>query len=503
MSSPSDAAELVAETTGSRVRDGRGVARNFVFLVAGQLATAALSLGVTAMLARHLGAQDYGVFYLAATLVQSAFVLADLGQQYYVVGRIARDPSAAAPLLGTGLALRLLGALVLWPLLAGLALVLDYPEATRVAIALTVVFVLASSIGDSVTIVLRGLERMDIGAVTSVAAKLLIAVAIAVAVISTGGLRAVLIAQILGSLAAVGVYWLALRRLHIAPPRVSWPAAVSLLSGGAPFLLWAVAVHLQPGVDALLLSVLAPPSVIGWYAAASKLMGLLIFPATILATALYPTLARLQAERAAAYGDLMTAALRVMVLLGILSMAGTYLFADTAVGLVYGSAAFAPAASCLRVLALYLLVAFVDVTLGAAIMAGTAPTRWIVAKLATVLVAAGLSVVLIPLTQSTLGNGGIGCAAAVVAAEVVMLITALRLVPLDSLTLVSGLSKNLGLGGIAALVMAGTAWMLRDSNPLGGMTISVGAYLATVYLLGAIRREDLRFMRDALRDGRA
>lgn len=53
--------------------------------MAGQLATAAVSFAVTALLARSLGARDYGVFYLAATLVQSAFVLADFGHEYYIV----------------------------------------------------------------------------------------------------------------------------------------------------------------------------------------------------------------------------------------------------------------------------------------------------------------------------------------------------------------------------------------------------------------------------------
>ncbi len=498
MRSQSDTGVVLTTTASADARDGHGVARNFLFLVAGQLATATLSFGVTAMLARHLGAERYGVLYLAAMLVDSAFVLADLGQQYYVVGRIARDRRAAATLLGNGLVLRLLGAIALYPLLAGLAAALGYPEATRLAISLTAVFFLACSVGDGVTIVLRGLERMDIEAVVQVASKALIAAGVAVAVIGDGGLPAVLVAQIVGALAALIVYGLALRHLHLGWPRLSLATAGSILSGGAPFLVWTVAITLQPGIDALLLSLLAPPSVIGWYAAASKLVGVLIFPATILGAALYPTLSRLQAQSAARHGELIQAALRVIILLAVLSAVGTYLFADTAVALVYGAQGFGPAASCLRVFAAYIFLVFVDITLGAAIMAASASTRWIVAKLVSLLVATGLSVVLIPLTQSVLGNGGIGCAAATVAAEVVMFLAALRLVPVDTVRLVVEVAKDLGRAAAAAVVMVVTAWMLRDGEALVGMALSAAAYLATISLLGAIGRADVRFVRDVV-----
>jgi O-antigen/teichoic acid export membrane protein len=503
MTSRSDAAELVAATGDADPRDGRGVARNFLFLVAAQIATAAVSLAVTAMLARHLGAHDYGVFYLAATLVQTVFVFADLGQQYYVVSRIAQDRRAAATLLVNGLLLRLLGGVAIWPLLAGLAAALDYPDATRVAISLTVVFFLAGAFAEGAAIVLRGLERMDVEAAVTVAARVLIAAAIALAVIAKGGLHAVLVGQVVGALAGIVVYGFALYRLDVGRPRLSVSALQAIVWGGAPFLLWAIAVNLQPAVDALLLSLLAPANVIGWYAAAWRLIGLLTFPATILAGALYPTLSRLQARPGARYGDLIGAALRVVVLTAVLSTVGTYLFADTAVALIYGGE-FGPAAQSLRVLAAYVLLAFVDITLGTAIMAAGGTRAWVAAKLVAVMVAAGLSVVLIPVTQAAMGNGGIGSAAATVAAELMMFVTAVRLVPVPTTWLAAELSEHLARGVAAALVMIVAASMLRDGNPFGRIAVSVAAYLATIVLLGAIGREDLRFVRDAVRiQGRA
>ena len=129
---------------------------------------------------------------------------------------------------------------------------------------------------------------------------------------------------------------------------------------------------------------MTPPSVIGWYAASWKLVGILTFPATMPAAALYPTLSRLHDQRSAIYTELLAGALKAAVLVGVLSAAGTYLFADIAVALVYGQAAFAPAADNLKLLAGYLLLVFVNITLGAAVMAAGLQTRWILAKLLAV-----------------------------------------------------------------------------------------------------------------------
>ncbi len=487
-------------TAGLPSREGVGVARNAFFLVAGQVATAAVSFALTAVLARHLGAQDYGVFYLAATLVQSAFVLADFGQDNYVVASIAKDATSAATLLGTGLILRLAGAIAVYPLLVCVAAVLDYPEATRAAISLTIVFFFLSSIPNGINVVLRGLERMDLEAALRVASKVLVAVAIGLAVIGDGGLTAVLVTQILGAAAAVIVYWFALRRVGVAHPRLSLPAAASIISGGFPFLLWGIVATSQSSVDALLLSVLAPPSVIGWHGAAWKLIGMLTFPANVLAAALYPTLSRLYGS--AKYGTLLDDALRATVILGFLSATGTYLFADTAIAMIYGADVFGPAASNLRLLAAYVPLVFVNIILGTALMAASRLTPWILAKLGSVLVAAGMSLVLIPLAQSSLGNGGLGCAAGTLAAEAVMFVAALLLVPIDRPRLAATLAKHFGRGAAAAAAMAGAAWMMRGADPLASMAIAVTTYCASAGLLGAVRREDVRFVRDVVRGTR-
>ena len=47
----------------------------------------------------------HGVLFLAISFASLAFVFVEMGQSYYVVSAIARDPRRVGEMLGTGLAL--------------------------------------------------------------------------------------------------------------------------------------------------------------------------------------------------------------------------------------------------------------------------------------------------------------------------------------------------------------------------------------------------------------
>ncbi|MFQ5912218.1 MAG: flippase [Nitrospinota bacterium] len=473
------------------------VARNALYLGVGQVVTAALSFGVTALLARHLGAEDYGIFYLAGAFVLSAFILVEFGQDYYVVRAVARSRERAGELLGTGLALRVIGALVIYLPVIGAARLLEYPETTRTAISLMVVFHFLSSLGNGFSTIFRGVERMDYEAASRVAFKTLIAAATVVAITLGARLVAVIQAQIVAAAGGLAIYVLILRRLAVPRPQIRVQSAGAILRGGAPFLLLGVLITLHESVDAIMLSKLAPGDAVGWYGAATRFTGILIFPATILGVALYPTLSRLFADRPQGYREFARSGLRFMLLLGALTAAGTYLFAEEAVSLVYGQEAFGPAATNLRVLTPYIFLVFVNIVLGTAIMAANRQARWAYAKGACVLLAIALNAVLIPFCQSRFGNGGIGSSAATSCTELVMLGAAFRLTPRGTLAL--ELLRDLGRAIAATAAMAGVIWLLGEVSPGIGITTALLTFVAVVVLLGGVGREDLGLLRDAVR----
>src|SRR5262249_17491965 len=151
-----------------------------------------------------------------------------------------------------------------------------------------------------------------------------------------------------------------LRRISVPAPSLTSRALRELLLGGAPFLLLQVAFVAHPYVDATILSKLAPPTSLGWFGAANRILGTLIFPAGVFGASCYPMLSRIAASEPARFGPVARSAIRPMIALGVLAAAGTYLFADVAVAVVYSRARFGPSIAVLRAFAPYLLLVFIN-----------------------------------------------------------------------------------------------------------------------------------------------
>src|SRR6185503_11192875 len=179
------------------------------------------------------------------------------------------------------------------------------------------------------------------------------------------------------------------------------------------------ATSVQPYLDAILLSKLAPAVTVGWFGAARNILGTLVAPAVILGAAAYPRIARASHDGAALRHEV-RAAFRPLLWLGALAGTGTYLFASAAIALIYGARDFAPAAVILQVFAPGLLLLFIDILLGNIIYASGGAARFAIAKIASVVVGTALDLLLIPLFQRRYGNGGIGVVVAFALSEFVV-----------------------------------------------------------------------------------
>src|SRR5882762_8533670 len=177
------------------------------------------------------------------------------------------------------------------------------------------------------------------------------------------------------------------------------------------------------------LSKLARPEAMGWYSAASRIVGVLLFPATTLAFAIYPTISRLWGEDRPSYAALVRLALRAVAMVGIFAATGTALFAAIPVSILYGAERFGPAAANLRILAVYVLLVYASIVLGIAIAAAKRQLRYAVAQSLCVVVSLILDPILIPRFERLAGNGGVGVSTSVVVAEVAMVAAGLVLLP--------------------------------------------------------------------------
>ena len=87
-------------------QSSRELGRNVLHLVLGQMTTTTLTILLTAIIARSLGASDFGLLYLMTSIATFAYVVVDWGHGPYVVREVARHPERAGELLGSVMAVR-------------------------------------------------------------------------------------------------------------------------------------------------------------------------------------------------------------------------------------------------------------------------------------------------------------------------------------------------------------------------------------------------------------
>ena len=480
-----------SETPPSRA----GLARNAFHLVLGQAATTAMAVFLSAALGRGLGPAEFGLYFLLTTMAAFAFVLVEWGQSTSVVRDVARSPEKAATYLGTILGLRIVGTAAAAGVTALTSRLLGHPGRTSALAALLVVAMLPFFLTQAYCTIFRGRERMDYEAITSVLNKALTFVLTLAALGAGLGLVGVILAQGVAGLGALGATVFLARRLDISPVRGTLDSVREVLAHGTPIVAIAIASSAQGYIDAIVLSKLTPEPVVGWFGAAKNIVGTLFAPAAILGTAAFPRLAK-AAHDPPQFRLELHSAMRPLLGLAALAGVGTYLFADVAVNIVFGKKGFGPAGTTLKALSPGLALLFVDVMVATAIVALGRARQVALAKAFNVAAITVLDILLIPIFQTRFGNGGIGQGVAFAGGEVIMLASALWIIP--SGVIDTSFFWDMG-RALAAAVATLVVFRLLPSWPvfvtLPGCVIVFAAFAGAV---GLVRRAEIETFRGLL-----
>jgi O-antigen/teichoic acid export membrane protein len=469
------------EVEAERPHAGQIVGRGMMALVFSQFITTPVSMVVQAILARYLGAGDFGAIYFATTALAVWYLFVEWGGHAQVAAEVARDRLAAGRLFASGMLLRLAFASVVLAVIPAFARVMGYDGAIRLALYLVSMKLALQSLGALCLAVVRGFERVHWQARSTVFGNLMEAAIVIGVLLSGGGLKEALIAQIVASAITLAVQIGLVVRLRLGAWRPDWGTMAGIVKGGFSFLILDVVVRLQPYIDASFLSKLAPPEALGWYGAASRISGVLIFPALTLNYALYPTLARLWVSDRVTFDQLVRLGIRFVTIFGILAATGTVLFSSVVVDLVYGRAGYAPAAMNLAVMSVFILLVYFSIVLGPSLCAAGRQWQWCIAQSLCLIVSIVLDPILIPWAQRTYGNGGLGVCISIGVAEVAMVTSGLLILPRGIVNRAVAQTLMRCLTAAAAMVAVG---LLLDNQPALAIPTTVATYVALLWLQG-------------------
>jgi O-antigen/teichoic acid export membrane protein len=474
-----------------RGNTNRQLVKNTLYLTVAQALTIPLAMVIHAMMGRYLGPEVLGQIYLATTVVSFGFLAVEWGSQGSLPALVARDRKLAETALGSSFLWRLVVGAVAYVLLAVGCHLLGYDSTFQWALGLSFLNALVSAYIGACKDAIRGFERTDIPAVAHVGQQFLSTVLVIAVLILGGKLKLALLSQVVASAVVLFFIWRSLHSIGIGRLSFEKGTMKAVLREGTPFVFFALAMTLQPYIDALYLSKLAPEEVMGYHAVARRLVGVLLLPATAMIGALYPTLCRLRDSDPEGFRLTSSASLRGVCLLVVPVAVGCALYPDIGIS-IFGEKAFGPAEDNLRILSVFLVLVYVSMPLGTCILAAGKQRAWSVVQFLCVFVSLVLDPLLIPYFQTKYQNGGLGLCIATTLSELVVVACGVFLAPKGVFDLRFGRAILFAL--LAGIAMGGFAYVTRDINSFIMAPVAVAVYVGALFLTGGVDKQDRETM---------
>ncbi len=459
------------------------VARNSVWLIAQPLIMGVTSLVVTALVARHLGTDNYGVLLLLLSYAALFSPISNLGLRPYSVREIAAKRERALEIVEDMLVLRFSLALVAVVIAAVYLLFVDHQIPIGL-VALLVIQLIFNALAGCFLDGLCGVESMKSVATSMAASGIMVQLACILAVMLNASLLGVVGAYTLGSVAMFGVSWFlfsrrvgtfTLRGLHLH----HWKH----IQNSWTFLFQNLVATIRQRIDVVLINSFLGAHAAGIYGSAQTLIQRLEPIYDGIATALSPRFASLHNGSPDELKILVRGAIKILLLIATPVTVGLYGTADGIVALIFG-AQYSESATVLKILGTGLPLSF---AYGALFELLRATRREkIVLRLYTIATLFSIGMMIAGIKF----GGIIGAAIAFVLGLLTLLIPAL-VVYWRSMGPPLALKDAIGIV-TANLVMGGLLWLMRDLHLAIKIAVSAIVFTSVIVALRIVTPTMLR-----------
>ena len=453
----------------------------------GQLAN--LLLVVT--LARHYGAATLGVYSLSMSVGAVAGLGVSLGIEGLLIRQLSQAQARPKDIFGVLLPVQCLLVPLAWLLAVIFSLSFIHDRGSLSLIISATGYQLLSTLGSLLLIPLQAREQMLQVAACEFAHRLVALLLGALAIVLGASASVFAWAFPLSAAALIGLAtWQFMR--HFGAPLWQWSPrrAWRLYREAMPFFGSTALSVLYSRASTLLLGTMTGRLELGLYAAADRLMVPLLLGPLVFNSTVYPALARLAPGSTQAARDLCARCIRLLLLATIPSALLGMLFAPLALQLCFG-AGYAAAAGALRWLIWTLVLRGVQYLLGSLLAALGLQLAVARARAVGILLFAVLAPIMIHV------GGFVGAAIALPICDAVQL--GLYIYALHTVQAVPPMRQAVLAPACAAAVALLINGLLPAASPLWRAATLVAVLSAGMYIFGAVRVYDLRFLRSLLR----
>ncbi len=386
-----------------------------------------MTLAWVLIVPKALGPSGLGILVSAQSVSGVLTIVLGLGTRVYLVREMVIAPQEGPRLLGTAIVVRLILAPVV-----GLAAVVwariahDGHDATVVLYLITAMTIL-TLLAEPMQAGFQALERMKYlayGDIINKTAQSLIGIALVII-----GFRTVAIAANMAIVAGVVLvlYLLWLKPFLRIDIRTNTRRVTNMARQSLAYWSFGLFGFFYFWIDTILLSLMTPSQVVGWYGATTQIFQTLMFLPVLVSTAWLPRLVSAFSHSREHLIKTARAPIEFILVTSIPIAAFTAMAAPHLIHAVYG-AKFVNAIPVMVVLAFCIPPIFMNIMLSQVLLAEKRQGVWAAVMAGAAVFNPLLNLVLIPLTETRYHNGAIGAAVSLVITELLMDIAGFMLV---------------------------------------------------------------------------
>ncbi len=323
-----------------------------------------------ALVARHLGAQEFGRLSLAFTLFYTFQVFAVGGLKTLIIRQVAKDRAKTQLYFINGCMIvaftSLASILALWSFIH----LMHYPPATTRVILLLSFGLLPYTVSAVSEGIFQAWERMRYIACVNVPVNIAKVAGAFLLLTTNRGLYPVVLI-LLSSFVAIAVVevWILLRKFSSEPASIDFHFSLATMRSAATFLGIDGTLAVMSSSNILLLSKLATETEVGLYSAATQLMVPLLLVYQSMAQSIFPLMCRKMEPGFQNLKRIAEQAMELLLVLALPAAAGLFFIGDRALSLLYKNPAFSQAFPALRIVTWVLILQVFTSVLGQVLVA--------------------------------------------------------------------------------------------------------------------------------------
>lgn len=336
----------------------------------GQIAGRLIRASVIIYAARVLGAADYGVFSYALGLAGFFTIFADVGINSILTREVSQKPAERSQYFATALWIKFGLLLATTALVVFVAPFFSKIEAARALIPFVALLTIFDGIREFVNSFLRALERMELEAFANTVTNVAITAAgFIILSFSATAYSLTMVYALAGSVGALFAVFLLRKEFRGAFSNFRRSLLRPLITAALPIALMGLLGAFMLNTDMIMLGWLRTPEELGFYSSAQKIVQVLYVIPGILASAIFPVLARLIGQaRHRDVRTLMERTITAAFLVAIPLTIGGAVLAKPIMSFLYG-AEYIPGAAAFQFLIATTLIAFPGTLVGNLILA--------------------------------------------------------------------------------------------------------------------------------------